>query len=341
VKEPSPWKDLCDQIIDQRGRIEIKAADLEGRWVAHPMYRMSVVVAKAHGAVDWFNGAPLGTVFGKKYQLHSHHIFPQGLLYKSGYDADNHLHRKIVNEIANRAFLTAESNLKLGDESPAEYLPEIENNYPGALKRQFVPVNPDLWKPERFEDFLSARRELIAHKINEFMKCLIAEPEEISVRPVGELITLGESATLEFKSTLRWDMIQNKVNKDLQFSVLKTIAAFLNSDGGTLVIGVDDNQNICGLEHDLATLSKPKPDVFEQTLINLLIEHIGPEFGPLVKPRFENLEGHLICVVEVSPGGGPAYLSGPKGKEFYIRAGNTSRSLDAEETVAYRDMHWQ
>jgi len=341
VKEPFPWKVLCDQIIDQRGRIDVKAADLEGRGVAHPLYRMSIVVAKAHGAVDWFNGAPLGAVYGKKYQLHSHHIFPQNVLYKAGYDPDNHLHRKIVNEIANRAFLTAETNLKLSDAFSNEYLTDIENKYPGALKKQFVPINPDLWKSERFEDFLSARRELIAQKINEYMNCLVAEPEERRIRSLGELIALGESATLEFKSTLRWDVIQNKVNRDLQFSILKTIAAFLNSDGGTLIIGVDDNQDISGLERDLQTLSKPTTDVFEQTLINLLIEHIGAEFGPVVRPRFENIQGKLVCAIEVNPAGGPAYLSSPRGKEFYIRAGNTSRSLDPEEAVAYINMHWQ
>jgi hypothetical protein len=280
-------------------------------------------------------------VFGKKYQLHSHHIFAQNVLYKAGYDPDNHLHRKIVNEIANRAFLTAETNLKLSDASPDEYLTDIENKYPGALKKQFVPINPDLWKPERFEDFLAARRELIAQKINEYMKCLVAEPEERRTRSVGEWITLGESTTLEFKSTLRWDVIQNKVNKDLQFSTLKTMAAFLNSDGGTLIIGVDDNQNICGLERDLQTLSKPTTDVFEQTLINLLIEHIGAEFGQVVRPRFENIQGKLVCAIEVNPAGGPAYLSSPRGKEFYIRAGNTSRSLDPEAAVAYINMHWQ
>jgi hypothetical protein len=341
VTESFPWTDLCNQIIDQRGRIEVKAADLEGRWVAHPLYRMSVVVAKAHGAVDWFNGAPLGTVFGKKYQLHSHHIFPQGLLYKAGYDPDNHLHRKMVNEIANRAFLTAESNMQLGVTSPSDYLPEVEKRYPGSLVKQFVPISSQLWRPDRFKEFLEARRELISQKINEFMNCLIAEPEERKVLSIGELIGHGESATMEFKSTLRWDIIQNKVNKDLQFSVLKTVAAFLNSEGGTLIIGIDDNGATHGLENDLQTFSKPNLDVFEQTFMSLVVEHIGAEFGPLVKSRFEEFGGHPVCVVEVNAASGPSYMTSPKGKEFYVRAGNTSRALDTEETVAYINMHWQ
>ncbi len=98
-------------------------------------------------------------------------------------------------------------------------------------------MNPELWRVEKFEDFLDARRQLIARKFNEFMNALIAEPVRPYERSIADLISLGESAMLEFKSTLRWDVVQSQMNKDLQFSVLKTLAAFLNSSGGTLVIG--------------------------------------------------------------------------------------------------------
>jgi hypothetical protein len=337
----SPWSTLCDQIIDQRGRIEVKAADLEGRWITHPLCQMAVVVAKAQGALDWFNGVPLGTSHGKKYQIHCHHIFPQDLLYKNGYDSDNHLHRKIVNEIANRAFLTAETNLKLSNTAPEKYLPQVDEKYPGALVKQFVPMNPQIWKIEQFTEFLAARRELIAKKINEFMESLVREPEIQIERSVNELRQLGESATLEFKSTLRWDLIRQGVNKELQFSVLKTIAAFLNSDGGKLLIGVEDDGSIYGLEQDFKTLKNPTPDAFQQHLINLIVENIGVEFTSYVKISFETAEDYIVCVVEVSPSGGPAYLKSQAGSQFFIRAGNTSRSLDPEETTAYVQVHWQ
>ncbi len=339
-EEPSPWSSLCDRIIDQRGRIEVKAADLEGRWITHPLYKIAAVVAKAHGAVDWFNGASLGTAFGDSYKLHSHHIFPRNLLYNDGYDSDNHLHRKIVNEIANRAFLTAESNLKLQDTPPADYLPDVEERYPGALAKQFVPMKPELWKTENFREFLAARRELIAQKINEFMECLVAEEEEVTPeRTADELRQLSESVKLEFKSTLRWDVVQEQVNRNLQFSVLKTIAAFMNSSGGTLVIGVEDDGSIYGLEQDLKTL-KDSTDIFEQTLVNLVVQHIGAEFAALVEVRFEEVEGKQVCVVDVDPAGGPAYLHTPRGKELYVRFGNTSRSLDPQETVSYVETQW-
>jgi hypothetical protein len=71
-----------------------------GRTAQHPLYRMVYILAKAHGAVDWFNGVPLGSTVGSSRAIHSHHIFPQSLLYNVAFDADNHVHRQKVNEPA-------------------------------------------------------------------------------------------------------------------------------------------------------------------------------------------------------------------------------------------------
>jgi hypothetical protein len=341
VREESPWDLLCNQIIDQRGRIEVKANDLEGRGVQHPLHRMTLILAKAHDALDWFNGVTLGsTLLGQAYCIHKHHIFPQSVLYKNGYDPDNHLHRKIINEIANRAFLTAETNLSISNKLPEEYLPEVESCYPGALPKQFIPMDPLLWRVERFPDFLEARRELIARKINEFMSALIAEPEIVRERPIRDLIALGESATLEFKSTLQWDVVQNRVNKDLRHSVLKTIVAFLNSNGGTVVIGVEDDGKVFGLDNDLKTLHGSM-DNFEQLLTSLVSEYVGPEFSAQIKIRFESLDGEDICVVETKKAQEPVFLKGSYGSEFHVRVGNTTHMLDAEQTVRYIQMNWE
>jgi len=340
VREISPWDVLRTQIIDQRGRIEVKANDLEGRGIQHPMYRMTFILAKAHGAIDWFNGVPLDTVHGEAYRRHSHHIFPVSVLYKNGYDPENHLHRKIVNEIANRASLSAETNLKLSAAMPEEYLPQVEEKYPGALVRQFIPMDPALWKVERYADFLAARRELIALKTNEFMRSLISEPEIVAERPILELIALGESATLEFKSTLQWDVVQGRTNKELHLSVLKTIAAFLNSGGGTLVIGVEDNGHVLGLEHDLKGMKQGSLDRFGQLLANIVSQRIGPQYGPFIRARFERTDGREVCVVDVDKAPEPAFVKGKSGSEFHVRVGPTTRSLDPQETLQYMEMNW-
>ena len=339
VRENAPWEALCDQIIDQRGRIEVKASDLEGRGIGHPLFRMAFIIAKAHGAVDWSNGAPLGTAHGKAYRIHQHHIFPTSLLYEKGYDAASHLHRKIVNEIANRAFLTAETNQELSNSPPEEYLPLVETKYPGALVKQFIPMDPQLWRVDRYADFLDARRQLVGQRINDFMASLIEEPEIVHLRPVTELVALGESATLEFKSTLQWDVVQGCLNKQLRFSVLKTIGAFLNSAGGTLVIGAEDDGNILGLGLDLKLVGGSL-DRFQQTLMNLIHTHIGAEVVPFIGSRFETANGQTVCIVDVDRAAEPVFVKGPRGSEFHVRLGNTTRSLDAEETVTYVQTNW-
>jgi hypothetical protein len=339
-REDNPWDALCKQMIDQRGRIDVKSSDLDGRWIQHPLYRMTFILAKAQGAMDWFNGAPLGKTIGKSYSIHSHHIFPQSRLYANGYDQDNLMHRSVINEVANRAFLTADTNSEIANRLPEEYFPEVESKYPSALSKQFIPIDPSLWKLDNYEDFLAARREIIAHKINEYMDGLITVPEIVHELPIVELIRLGESATLEFKSTLQWDVIQGKQNTGLRKQVLKTVAAFLNSAGGTLVIGVEDDGNVYGLENDLVLVNK-SPDKFANLVTSLLTEEIGGEFASFIRLRLEQLNGQQICVVDVTAAKEPVYIKGERGSEFYIRFGPTSRMLDTEEAVNYISMHWE
>lgn len=333
----NPWRKLRDQIIDQRGRIEVKAADFNGRGIRHPLYRTIYLLAKIEGAVDWFNGTPLGETHGSGYEIHNHHIFPRNLLYGNHYDPDDHLDRKKVNEIANRAFLTAKTNWDLADAEPAVYLPKVAEKYPGALKNQFIPMEPELWNLDNYEEFLRARRGLMVGALNEFMASLITETEELEHQPIREVIKRGESATLEFKSTLQWDVRQEKKAKYLRHEVLKTVAAFLNSEGGLLVVGVEDDGTVLGLKEDLR-LAGGDRDALEQLFTNLFNEYIGPEFSPFVKPRFEEVEGHVVAAIEVDQAPEPAFVRWEGEKQFFVRLGNTTRSLDSEETLKFIQM---
>lgn len=338
----TPWKELVDAIIEQRGRIEVKPSDLEGRIVQHPLYRMTYVMAKAKGAIDWFNGSPLDATHGASYAIHSHHIFPSSLLYSAGgYDRENHLHKKIVNEIANRAFLTGESNISLSNTEPARYLPEIERKYPGALAKQFVPLDSSLWELDRFEDFLAARRRLIATAINERMEEYLSDLEPPKAQTLEELIGAGESPVLEFKSSLRWDLQTQQVNTGLQKVVAKTVAGLMNFEGGTLLIGVADDGTVVGIESDLKTIKRGDRDGFEQQLRQVLVDYVGAEFSQYVQVLFKEHEGVVVCSVRVEPSPKPVYLTDKGHKEFYIRAGNTTRPLDVQATHDYISMHWE
>ncbi len=156
-----------------------------------------------------------------------------------------------------------------------------------------------------------------------------------------ELIAQGETPRLEFKSSLQWDVKQGAKNEGLRQAVLKTIAAFLNTEGGTLVIGVEDNGQVYGLENDLNLVGNSR-DRFEQLMGSLLMEHLGAAYAapPLVRGRFEEIDGKTVYVVEVQPAPEAVFLKGEKGKQLYIRVGTTTRDLDAKDATEYVKTHW-
>ena len=99
-----------------------------------------------------------------------------------------------------------------------------------------------------------------------------------------------------------------------------------------------DNGQIFGLERDINLVGSC--DKFEQTLVNLIVAEIGPGLSHYYRIRFEELDGKLVGIVEVHPvrGKDGVFINADnpnRGKEFFIRVGNTTRSLDPEQTHAY------
>jgi len=86
----------------------------------------------------------------------------------------------------------------------------------------------------------------------------------VTEKPISERIKDRENPILEFKSSFRYDIKLNRLNPRIfEKSIIKTIAAFMNSEGGNLLIGVDDNGNAIGLEYDYKFLKKKNSDGFE------------------------------------------------------------------------------
>ena len=159
---------------------------------------------------------------------------------------------------------------------------------------------------------------------------------------VAALIAAGESAVLEFKSSARWDMKENRVNKMLQQVIVKTVAAFLNSEnGGTLLIGVDDDGKITGLAHDYRTLGKKQNrDGYENWLTTLLLGEYGKDSAPLIKAIFHEVDGKDICRVIAKSSPRPIYVRDGADEHLYIRAGNSTRQLTTKEAVDYCKHRW-
>lgn len=152
---------------------------------------------------------------------------------------------------------------------------------------------------------------------------------------VEDIIGADESRELEFKSTFQWDMREGKQNKALQIQVLKTLAAFMNSDGGTLVIGVTDDKKIIGLEHDLK-LVQNSLDAFENRLLSVFSSAIGAPYSLHCKMRFADAQnGKKVCVIDVAAAKEPVFVDFQGQHEFFIRRGNATVSLNSSEQHTY------
>jgi hypothetical protein len=159
-------------------------------------------------------------------------------------------------------------------------------------------------------------------------------------KDIQAFIGEGESGSLEFKSSFRWDMKQEKANKALEAVVVKTLAGFMNADGGTLLIGVDDDGKVLGLDKDYGTLRKKNRDGFEQAVMGAVAAAIGTDACRNVQIVFHDMQGKDVCRVIVRPSPRPVYMKQDQTAMFFLRAGGGTRRLNVEEAVDYIEDHW-
>ncbi len=155
------------------------------------------------------------------------------------------------------------------------------------------------------------------------------------------LISHGESATAEFKSTFKWDIKESRPNKSLEDVVLKTLAGFMNGEGGTLIIGVDDNGEVRGLENDYRILKKKDRDGFEQAIMASVSARLGTDACQYLQLIFHNLEGKDVCRIIARKSHRPIYIDDSKGPKFYLRTGVSTRELNVQEAVEYIATRWK
>ena len=165
---------------------------------------------------------------------------------------------------------------------------------------------------------------------------------------VQEIIKGGESARLEFKSTLRFDLKQKNYNRELENTILKSMAAFNNTDGGMIIIGISDEGKVLGLKNDYETLKKQDKDGFELHLRALISQAYGEHFAARrIDIFFPTLGKQEICLVKIKKGRSPLYTittdkNGGKLEKFYIRMGNSSREIEKpSDIVDYQNQRFK
>ena len=344
--QDNPFDKLLNIISSERP-LEISKDEFVGVGVSHALWGLMRFYFKSKDAVCLSTGINIRKNMGKKYELEWDHIFPYSLLRDNGYSKNNRLKYSYAQEITNRAVLTQTANRIKSNNMAEEYLTETSENFPQALKLQCIPGEKELWSLDNFELFLEKRRVLLANELNDFLSGITETTEEEVDMDLMEMIKAGENSSVEFKTTMRYDMRQNALNKKLEEVILKTIAAFSNAEGGTLIMGVDDDQNAVGLENDYRTLKNGTKDEFQLHLRNLVNHAYGVEFATNnLNIQFPEIEDTEICVVEIKPGIKPLYSevsdkNGNKSKKFYVRSGNSSPEMDITEVASYINQRFE
>lgn len=331
AESAQPFDELLNVIKEER-RLEITPEEFEGRSISHPLFGLMRWYLKSRDAICLTTGVGLRMNMGEKYQLEKDHIFPYSRLKEVGYGKGNRLKYALAQELTNRAILTQIANRSKSATTAADYLADVKQRFPNALALQCIPENESLWQRERFEDFLKERRRLLAEALNKFIEGITVTLEVAAPAQIEEVISEGESDGLEFKSSFRWDYKQGCVNKKLEDVIMKSVAAFANADGGTLLIGVDDSGTVLGLENDYASLNADR-DKFELHLRNLLNQQFGVTFvAKKLVINFPSLEGKDICQIEISQASEPLIIklkdnNGQTVEKFFVRSGNSSQEI--------------
>jgi hypothetical protein len=151
------------------------------------------------------------------------------------------------------------------------------------------------------------------------------------VESLRELLRRGESKHLEFKSTMRMNLATGKKGKEIEIAWLKTVAAFLNTDGGILLIGVDDDAKVVGLDAD----GFDNPDKCRLHFKNVFNQHLGAEFSDHVQLDLVQVDGKTVAVVECRPTDTPVFLTLGKDEDFYVRSGPSSLKLSTSKALDY------
>lgn len=269
------------------------------------------------------------TTTGTRSSLERHHLFPVAYLKTIGIDD-----QRQYNQIANFSMIEWGDNSGISDNAPSEYVSKLEARFDQATLNRMYRQHalPSGWEGMDYEAFLKERRRMMAMTIREAFEALAGpKPAALKSISVAQMVAAGESDAVEFKSTLRTNLHTKAPDPRMEFTVLRTIAGFLNKDGGTLVIGVADDGSPIGIERDAFV----NEDKMALHLVNLLRERMGGEHAIHVHPKFDDFEGFRVLAVACSAAKTPVFVKDGANQRFFIRFGPSTQELHGGEAQAY------
>ena len=145
------------------------------------------------------------------------------------------------------------------------------------------------------------------------------------------MIGNGESDAVEFKSTLRINLHTGDADKRMELSALKTLAGFLNTDGGTLIVGVSDDGTPVGIDAD-KFLNEDKMSLH---LVNIVKTRMGPQAMTAMHVHFEDYDNSRVLVIRCPRSPAPVFVEDGEIERFYVRTGPSTTELTARQIQGY------
>ncbi|MXW27408.1 MAG: hypothetical protein F4Z80_00685 [Chloroflexi bacterium] len=274
-------------------------------------------------------------------------MFPRAYLTRIG--LDKQVQR---NQIANYAFVEWPDNVRISASSPAEYFPPLFEELSPQEQDQarFWHALPQGWEHMNYVDFLKQRRVLIAEAIRAAFERLRSGniPAEEPVNPyfdrpvwsVEDLLAEMETERVEFKSSAYYSYQPGIPERVVTDSVLKTVAGFLNANGGTLAIGIADNGEILGIQPDLDRKNWDG-DRYVNSLTSTIGHSLGTLAATMVNIQLQSVDGVDVALVHVPPSTEPVYAKvSNRDQDFYVRVNNSTRTLTGPDLVGYVNQRW-
>jgi type I restriction enzyme R subunit len=144
-----------------------------------------------------------------------------------------------------------------------------------------------------------------------------------------------EGRVVEYKQTARWNVREQRKDKTMEDVIAKTVAGFLNAEGGTLLIGVDDDGNPVGLEPDYALVKPSNRDGYVNWLDTMLQNALGHVGARRVRIRLELVDGYEVCRVDVPASSRPIWATKGQDRLLFERRNNSTRAVPADELEVF------
>ncbi len=268
---------------------------------------------------------------GGHKSIEKHHLFPKGHLAELGFTE-----RRDINQIANYAYVEWVDNVKISKWPPVEYLPPLKERFSSAELTHMYYLHglPEDWEHMGYRTFLEHRRERMANIIHEGYEQLISGPQFVEKPDEIDLVGLferGESDEVEFKSTLRVNLHTGQRDSRMELAVLRTMAGFLNTHGGRLIIGVSDDGTPLGLDVD-AFVSEDKMSLHLSNIVN---KRMSPNAWIAMHANFDDYENVRVLAVNCKKSRTPVYVKHENEERFYVRTGPATTELSVSQAAEY------